>query len=226
MQETMKCLCENIQGCVFGYTQSDEITLILIDYKELTSDAFFDYNVQKLCSIIASMATLKFNMFFSNKVLECYDNYADIWGNTPKLNLNYLETLRAAADKGAMFDTRVFNIPKEEIANLIYWRQLDSMRNSIQMCGQAEFSQKQLQGISCKDIKELLKTYKGFDWDNDLEEYKQRGTACFKIETSHLHIDMKTITQETRLETTWLLDKEMPIIKGEDRTYVERHIYT
>ena len=29
MQETMKYLCENIQGCVFGYTQSDEITLIL-----------------------------------------------------------------------------------------------------------------------------------------------------------------------------------------------------
>lgn len=33
MQETMKYLCENIQGCVLGYTQSDEITLILVDYK-------------------------------------------------------------------------------------------------------------------------------------------------------------------------------------------------
>jgi len=28
MQETMKYLCENIQGCVFGYTQSDEISLL------------------------------------------------------------------------------------------------------------------------------------------------------------------------------------------------------
>lgn len=35
MQETMKYLCENVQGCVLGYTQSDEITLILIDYKKL-----------------------------------------------------------------------------------------------------------------------------------------------------------------------------------------------
>lgn len=43
MQETMKYLCENIQGCVLGYTQSDEITLVLVDYKKLTSEAWFNY---------------------------------------------------------------------------------------------------------------------------------------------------------------------------------------
>ena len=32
MQQTMKYLCEHIQGCVLGYTQSDEITLVLVDY--------------------------------------------------------------------------------------------------------------------------------------------------------------------------------------------------
>ena len=52
MQETMKYLCENIQGCVLGYTQSDEITLVLIDYQKLTTDAWFDYNVQKICSVL------------------------------------------------------------------------------------------------------------------------------------------------------------------------------
>lgn len=50
MQQTMKYLCENIQGCVFGYTQSDEITLILVDYQKFTSSAWFDYEVQKMCS--------------------------------------------------------------------------------------------------------------------------------------------------------------------------------
>lgn len=53
MQDTMKYLCKNIQGCV----QSDEITLILVDYKRLNSSAWFDYEVQKMCSIAASMAT-------------------------------------------------------------------------------------------------------------------------------------------------------------------------
>ena len=38
MMETMRFLCKNIQGCVLGYTQSDEITLVLVDYKKLTSN--------------------------------------------------------------------------------------------------------------------------------------------------------------------------------------------
>ena len=58
----MKYMCEHIQGCVLGYTQSDEITLILIDYKNPNSDAWFGYEVQKMCSIAASMATMAFNV--------------------------------------------------------------------------------------------------------------------------------------------------------------------
>ena len=65
MEDTMLYLCENIQGCVLGYTQSDEITLVLIDYQTLTSDAWFDYNVEKMTSISASMATLVFNRLFA-----------------------------------------------------------------------------------------------------------------------------------------------------------------
>ena len=56
MQNTMKYLCENIQNCVFGYTQSDEITLVLVDYKNLNSSQWFDNEVQKMCSVAASMA--------------------------------------------------------------------------------------------------------------------------------------------------------------------------
>lgn len=67
MQETMKYLCENIQGCILGYTQSDEITLVLIDYQKLTTDAWFDYNVQKICSVAASMATLILTEDFKSK---------------------------------------------------------------------------------------------------------------------------------------------------------------
>lgn len=59
MQETMKYLCENIQGCVLGYTQSDEISLVLVDYAELTTDAWFGNNLQKTCGVSASMATLR-----------------------------------------------------------------------------------------------------------------------------------------------------------------------
>ena len=124
MQETMKYLCENIQGCVLGYSQSDEITLILIDYQKLTSSAWFDYEVQKMCSVAASMATMAFNRLFR----ENFNKY-DLDNQ-----LDYAKTLFKKLDS-AMFDARCFNIPKEEVANLIYWRQLDATRNSIQMVG-------------------------------------------------------------------------------------------
>ena len=161
MQETMKYLCENIQGCVLGYTQSDEITLILVDYKKLTSSAWFDYEVQKICSIAASMATMAFNKFFRDNVGDyLYENYDD------QYLADYIETLQNAVDNGAMFDARCFNIPKEEVTNLIYWRQLDASRNSIQMVGQANFSHKELQNKSCNDIQDMLMTQKGINWND------------------------------------------------------------
>jgi tRNA(His) 5'-end guanylyltransferase len=110
MQETTKYLCENIQGCVLGYTQSDEITLILVDYKELNSSAWFDYEVQKMCSIVASMATMKFNKVFSVLVQGWVYDYYEEWNHTEEDD-KYKDTLMKAIDRGAMFDARVFNIP-------------------------------------------------------------------------------------------------------------------
>ena len=65
MQATMMKMCRQIQGCVFAYTQSDEITFILIDYQKLNSDGWFNYRTDKMCSIAASMATMEFNKAFS-----------------------------------------------------------------------------------------------------------------------------------------------------------------
>ena len=206
MHNTLAYLCKNIQGCVFGYTQSDEITLILCDYQTLTTDAWFDYEVQKMCSISASMATMIFNKEFSNAV----DNITiDI--DNEEDDTKYLNTLIRARDKGAMFDSRCFNIPKEEVTNLIYWRQLDATRNSIQMVGQANFSHKQLQHKSCNEIQDMLYVQKGINWDDTPTKYK-RGVACFKDEFADG-------------TTSWRLDYDMPIIKGEDRDYVEKHIH-
>ena len=153
MQETMRYLCENIQGCVLGYTQSDEITLILVDYKKLNSSAWFDYEVQKMCSIAASMATMAFNNFFKEGITKENSAFTDEWSDNGDFNPKYKDeelnklwiTHKRASEKGAMFDARCFNIPKEEVTNLIYWRQLDASRNSIQMVGQANFSHKELQ---------------------------------------------------------------------------------
>ena len=195
MARTMKYLCENIQGCVLGYQQSDEITLILIDYNKLTSDAWFDYEVQKMCSIAASMATMAFNKFFDQEYLDRLAEYGDC---NPAHDL--------ARKKGAMFDARCFNIPKEEVCNLIYWRQLDATRNSIQMVAQANFSHKELQGLSCNFLQNKLLIEREVNWNNFETRWK-RGVACKKIEGD------------------WQIDYEMPILKDKDRQYVDELIF-
>lgn len=227
MQGTMKYLCENIQGCVLGYTQSDEITLILVDYKKLTSSAFFDYEVQKLCSIAASMATMAFNKFFEKYVDEYRFSKWDGVSNYEDGTWGYIQTLLNAVDKGAMFDARCFNIPKEEVTNLVYWRQLDASRNSIQMVGQANFSHKKLQNKSCNDIQDMLMTQKGINW-NDLPTYQKRGSCCVRnkivIESDGVMVTAQ-LRDTSKSENEWIIDTDIPIFKGEGREYIDRLVF-
>ena len=213
MQDTMKYLCENIQGCVLGYHQSDEITLILVDYKHLNSDAWFDYEVQKMCSISASMATMAFNKFFTSNVAKqskrLYTEYLE------EKDASYIEALEVAMNKGAMFDARCFNIPKEEVANLLYWRQLDATRNSIQMIGQANFSHNELQNKSCNMIQDMLMLEKGINW-NDFPTHQKCGSCCVKNrDFDEYGVDWGE---------GWRIDTEIPIFKGESRYYIESRI--
>ena len=216
MRETMKYLCENIQGCVLGYTQSDEITLILVDYQNLNSCAWFDYEVQKMCSIAASMATMAFNKFFTKNV-----NYFEMTHEHDDTINEYCTTLVNAAEKGAMFDARCFNIPKEEVCNLIYWRQLDATRNSIQMVGQANFSHKELQKKSCNMIQEMLFAEKGINW-NDYPTYLKRGSCCIKTTIQNPNVDIKDGAYP---KSVWMIDLDIPIFKGDGRQYIDKLIY-
>ena len=220
MQETAKYMCENMGNAKLAYVQSDEITIILTDYDTLETDCWFNYRTDKLCSISASMATMAFNKFFENNVENYIQNCATdyeidgLYGKgTPEYQL--CEIYQKAAEKGAMFDARCFNIPKEEVTNLIYWRQLDATRNSIQMVGQANFSHKELQNKTCNMIQDMLHEQKGINW-NDYPTVCKRGSACIYTEYANMNGSHNS---------GWIIDKEMPILKGEDRAYVDDLVY-
>lgn len=222
MQETTKYLCENIQGCVLGYTQSDEITLVLIDYQRFETSAWFDYEIQKMCSIAASMATMAFNRYFKENVKE-YASHIPYYGTMYPCDENeqkYMNILNNAIDKGAMFDARVFNIPKEEVTNCVYWRQLDASRNSIQMVGQANFSHKELQNKSCNDIQDMLMTQKGINW-NDFPTYQKRGACVVKSEEDGEPNELGDVSIG---RSRWIIDKNIPIFKGDGREYIDNLI--
>ena len=189
MESTMRYLCENIQGCVLGYTQSDEITLVLVDYQTFDTTSWFDNNIQKMVSVAASMATLEFNRVFGRLTLG-FGGYVH----------------ENAVNKGACFDCRAFNVPKEEVTNCVLWRQQDAIRNSIQALGQAHFSHKELHGKNTDDIITMVKEKTGILWNN-LPIEQQRGVCCVKDENGH-----------------WVIDKNIPVFKGDDREYIEKLI--
>lgn len=197
MQDTMLYLCKNIQGCVFGYTQSDEISLLLIDFQNLNSDAWFDYNVQKVCSVSASIATFAFNYSFIKNV---HDKAWNGEFESEEVMHNYI----TQSKKGALFDSRCFNIPSEEVNNYFIWRQQDATRNSIFSLGRAYFSHKDLQGLDSNKIQNILFTEMNVNWNNLPTKHK-RGSSCNKIKGE------------------WIVENETPIFTDSD--YIENCIY-
>ena len=145
-------LCEEIQGVQVAYIQSDEISLLLHDYKELTSEAWFNYNQSKIESISAAIASVEFTL-----------NSNLIWnGNI----------------KRAYFDSRSFNVPESDVCNYFIWRQKDQVRNSINTLGQSLIPHKQLQGKKTSEVRELC-FQQGHNW-NDLSTSNRLGRCAVK----------------------------------------------
>ena len=220
MQQTMKSLCENIQGCVFGYTQSDEITLVLTDYATIKTDAWFGYNIQKMTSIAASMATLAFDREFIIAYGQWFDR-SFTNGESDLPGFSSLDALYASKRHQALFDARVFSIPKEVVCNCVIWRQQDATRNSIEAVGQAFFSQRELHKKNCNEIQEMLWSNHNINWNNFPTENK-RGSCCVKQSTDTSMNDPmnpgKTIMVTRR---KWVIDAEIPIFT-QNRSYIER----
>lgn len=177
MNETTKYLCENIQGAKMGYVQSDEISILMTDYDDISTHAWFDNNLQKMCSIAASMATAKFNQL---RTVRAYKNSAIV-----------MEAKDFSKIKLATFDARVFIIPEsEEVVNYFIWRQQDATRNSISMSAQSMFSHKQLHGKSTNQMQDMMMLEKEVNWNNYPTRFK-RGSAFIKTEIQSLAKDFK-----------------------------------
>lgn len=150
MDFTTENLCAEIQGVKFGYTQSDEISLLLTDFKTPTTSAYYDGNIQKIVSVSASIATYYFNLAMKDYV-----------------------------DKPAFFDSRVFTISDPiEVENAFIWRQKDAIRNSISMVAQSLYSHKELNGKNCDEMQDMC-FEKGVNW-NDMPDGFKRGRLITK----------------------------------------------
>ena len=231
MQETAYELCKKIEGVKLAYVQSDEISLLLTNDDTLETEPWFGNNLQKLCSIAASIATLAFHNsmkqhifnftygFSSGKAEEIWQFLEAEYGYPIDFMKsrewdNYFHRIQTSHCNGAYFDARAFVLQKEEVTNYFIWRQQDATRNSIQMVAQSNFSHKELQGLNCNKLQDKLFTEKGINW-NDFSVPEKRGTCIVKI---------PTFTSEAILpKMKWAIDYNIPIFT-EHREYIEERL--
>lgn len=207
-------LCKRVQGCQLAYVQSDEISLLLVNYKNLDSGSWFENNLQKMVSISAAVASVTFTE--NSDQIWGSDNYQSVAGDMHSFPIR----------KPAYFDSRAFVLPKEEVCNYFIWRQQDATRNSVQMLARSLYSHKQCDNKNNSQLQELC-FQKGVNW-NDCPIPQKRGRCIVKKETFKpvTWNGKGPVTAEQRFVTRseWVVDDEIPIF-SENRKYIEQYAY-
>lgn len=207
MQSLTKFLCEEVHTTVFGYSQSDEISLLLHPYKKLDSEPYFRNEIQKIASITAGLASA----YFSN-----------------------LYHVPGIETKIVIFDSRVFVLPEAEVVNYFIWRQQDASSNSVSMVAQSKFSHKELQGKGVKEMQEMMFQKDGTNWDK-LPIVNKRGFSCYKKPDLHSQVvhnpeNAKRLKKDPGLVISpydtidvagWYIDKSNPIF-SKNRNYIHK----
>lgn len=171
MQYTTKKLVEETNALV-GYTQSDEISLILYSDNR-TSQVFFDGKLQKITSVLASMCTF----YFQEGLRKFYPFYAN---------------------KTCFFDCRTWNVPtKEEAVNTILWRELDATKNSISSAARVYFSHKRLHKLTGAEMQELLWQERHINWNDYPADFKRGSYFLRRTVSKKLTEDeLKTLPEK------------------------------
>jgi tRNA(His) guanylyltransferase len=154
-------LCEQVQGAQMAYVQSDEVSILLHDYKRFASSAWFDKQVQKMASVAASLAS-------SRMTRESVEVFGEV--------------------RECAFDARAFVLPESEVANYFIWRQQDATRNSIQMLARSLYSHRECHLKTCSDLQEMAHA-KGANW-NDLPTAQKRGRCVVRHPDGRWYVDV------------------------------------
>lgn len=177
MNETMIYLCEKLQGVVFAYCQSDEISLVIKDFSSdgLPSSSFFSYRLCKIHSIAASIATSKFNQLMMEYRILNVESKSGCAGDT-------IEDCRKAIMNSPLyeFDCKAWNVPSANDAYAwILYRQHDCLRNSKQQFAQTYLPHNKLAGHDSDEQVRLAKEETGNDW-NTIDDGWKYGRICLK----------------------------------------------
>lgn len=165
MNETAKYLCEQVQGVKFAYTQSDEISLLITDFDTPQTDSFFSFRLCKMQSLIAAMASARFNQLMYKYLLkkQSYDTtLSDCEDTLYKVSdcIKLIDKLPCY-----QFDCKVWTVPNANDAFAWFlYRQTDCIKNSKAQTAQTYLSHKQLVGLTSDEMIAKCKEEKEVDW--------------------------------------------------------------
>ncbi len=204
MNKTAIELCKQVQGCQIAYVQSDEISLLLNNYKDINTQSWFENNLQKMVSVASGIASSTFTI-----------NSWRIW------MAGVMAPPGLDAMKPAVFDARAFVLPKEDVVNYFLWRQQDATRNSVQMLARSLYSHKECIDKNNSELQEMI-FQKGINW-NDCPTSQKRGRCIVKSKVIKDGTNPKTGEVFTAERTEWIVDNEIPIF-SQDRSYIDKYI--
>ena len=201
MDETTAYVCENVQGAKLAYVQSDEISIVITSFKYegnelLNSSPFFDYRLCKLQSIIASLATAKFNQLYTLRMIN-EDSDKSI-----RQQINEIPLIQ--------FDCKCWDVNTyDDMFAWFKFRQNDCIRNSKQQFAQAYCSHKDLLNKNSGEQVEYCNLKTGNDWNTLNGKYKY-GRIVYRTTYPMQTINPKTnepITVMRSQYSSWIVDK-------------------
>lgn len=190
MADTMFYVATEIDGAVFAYQQSDEITIVVKNDQSSNSEPWYANRIQKIASVSASLATLEFN-----RAINKFKDKLDLTGD-------------------AMFDARVFAVPTvNEAVNNLIWRQQDCIRNAVSGAAQELLGRKigkrtalkMLHGQSTLNKVNIMRSECGVDFEEEYPASFRMGVAAYKIPFLYTSKDGDISTRKK-----WTLDWDIP----------------
>lgn len=209
MNETAQYVCKNIQGCKFAYVQSDEISFVLTDFDTPTTDAFFSNRLSKMQSIIASLATARFN-----QLMMCYQLNKHTYDEEEIGLFGSNDCLRLIENSQLyQFDCKCWNVPSiNDVFAWFLYRQIDCVRNSKQQTAQTYLPHRVLMNKGTDEQIAYLLSDKGINWD-EFEDYKKYGRFVWKEEVAMTNPD----NNETFTRNKWIVHSGFPLMTDDGR---------
>jgi len=213
LDETTQILMKEISGAMIAYVQSDEVSILVNSYRNHEELPWFANELPKILSVSAGMMSAH----FTAKSYQIWQKNSEMIESIKK---TYPEDQRNGVlisdlYRPAVFDSRAFVMPENDVSNYFLWRQRDCIRNSVNTVAREYFSQKQLFKKSTDEVKKML-LEKDVDLDDQeaWEPYYTRGRCIFRTPSQ---------ISDNVYRNVLSVDRKIPVF-SENRDYINRFL--